>query len=371
MRIRIPLFIAACLVAPPAGAEIDLETREIRLKAEIIADDLHHPWGMAQLPDGSFLVTERRGRLIHLRAGERVEIGNLPDIAAFGQGGLLDLALDPEFAENRRLFFTWSEAGAGGTSTALSAAILPAGSNRLEEVTTLFSMQPKTRSGHHYGSRIVISPDGKLFMTMGDRGDRDRAQDFNDHAGSVIRLNLDGSIPEDNPFLGKPGAMPELWSKGHRNPQGADWNPFRNELWTVEHGAQGGDEINRPQPGLNYGWPVISYGRHYSGAKIGVGTEAPGFEQPLYYWDPSIAPSDMAFYDHDLIAPWKGDLLVGALKYQMLVRLVLENGNIVAEERIASGRFGRIRDVDIFADGAVYLLTDEPDGQLIRLSPAE
>ena len=367
--IRMSTVILFFLAGSAAAAAQIFETAEIDIRVEAVETGLVHPWGMTQLPDGSILVTERRGRLWRLVDGELREIANLPGIAAVGQGGLLDIAADEDFDANRKIYFTWSQPGSGGYGTALSSATLSADFSRLENVSELFSMEKKTGAGRHFGSRIVLAPDDMLFITTGDRGDGPRAQDFSDHAGAVIRLRRDGSVPSDNPFAQDPDAQPELWSKGHRNPQGADW--IDGELWTVEHGAQGGDEINVPKAGRNYGWPRISYGRHYSGAKIGVGTEAEGLEQPVYFWDPSIAPSGMAVYDSDLISPWRGDVLVGALKYQMLVRLDREDGRIVGEERLLGQEFGRIRDVDVFADGAVYLLTDEANGQLLRITPAE
>lgn len=354
--------------AIPANAADIYNTEEAKITVETITSGLNHPWGMTELPDGAILVTERDGRLLRIANGEKTEISGVPNVAAVGQGGLLDIAADEKFAENRKLYFTWSEPGDGGYSTALSTATLSTDNQNLENVTRIFAMEKKTSAGQHFGSRIVLAPDGKLFMTMGDRGNAPRAQDSFDHAGSVVRLNRDGSIPKDNPFADGKEGLAELWSTGHRNPQGADWHEPSGTLWIVEHGARGGDEINQPKQGLNYGWPEISYGRHYSGAKIGQGAQAPGFEQPEWYWDPSIAPSGLAFYDADEIPGWKGDLLVGALKFQMLVRLDFEDGRIVGEERLLQGKYGRIRDVRVFSDGAVYLLTDDDDGKLLRIS---
>jgi glucose/arabinose dehydrogenase len=246
------------------------------------------------------------------------------------------------------------------------------GQARLEGVQTIFSMNRKTRAGQHFGSRLVFRPDGTLFVTTGDRGDGDRAQDFTDHAGAVLRIRPDGGIPADNPFAGRADALGEIWSKGHRNVQGAALDRRSGALWTVEHGARGGDELNRPEAGRNYGWPVISYGRHYSGFKIGVGTEAPGYEQPVWYWDPSIAPSGLAIYDGDMFPEWRGDFLVGALKYRLLSRLERDGGSGIArEERLFEGRFGRIRDVNVAPDGSIWLLTDEDDGAIVRISRAE
>lgn len=364
---RIVAAVSLVAFVPAAQAAEVHNTREAQIRVETVADGLEHPWGMARLPDGSFLVTERDGRLWRIDGGGKQEVQGAPKVAAVGQGGLLDIEADEDFATNRKVYITWSEPGEGGAGTALSTATLSADNSRLENLTRIFAMKKKTGAGQHFGSRVVLAPDGKLFMTMGDRGAADRAQDPFDHAGKIVRLNRDGSIPADNPFADGKQAFPEIWSIGHRNPQGATFHD--GALWTVEHGARGGDEINRPQAGVNHGWPVISYGRHYSGGKIGVGTEAPGYEQPLWYWDPSIAPSGQAFYEGELFPQWQGDLFVGALKDQMLVRLDVENGKIVDEERMLQGEYGRIRDVAVF-DGAIYLLTDEGDGKLLRIVPA-
>ncbi|MEZ5870734.1 MAG: PQQ-dependent sugar dehydrogenase [Nitratireductor sp.] len=375
MRTPCHAFFAAVLavfVAPHASAE-SFKTEKAEIEVTTIATGLDHPWGMAMLPDGSLLVTERAGRMLHVEnAGKDsvvTALSGVPQVAARGQGGLLDIVVDEDFANSRRLWFTWSERGQGGFSTALSTATLSADNSALENVEKIFVMARKTTTGHHFGSRIVLAPDGKLFMTMGERGEAMRAQDFFDHAGSVIRLNRDGSVPADNPFADGGKGLPEIWSKGHRNPQGAAWSNSENRLWTVEHGAKGGDEINRPEPGRNYGWPVISYGVNYDGSTVGIGSEAPGYEQPVHYWDPSIAPSGMAFYDGNLFPQWRGNLFVGALKYQMLVRLEVDKGKVLAQEPMLQGEFGRIRDVRSFADGAIWMLTDEDDGKLLRITP--
>ncbi len=371
--------VVALLIAPalmniaghfPAMAQT-FATSHGPVQVETLAEGIDHPWGAAQLPDGTFLVTERRGRLLHVANGKQTALAGVPQVAATGQGGLLDIAADEDFAQTRRVWFTYSEPGDGGQGTALATATVSADHTRLEGVEVLFSMNKKTRTGHHFGSRVVLAPDGKLFVTTGDRGDGNRSQDFFDHAGAVIRLNRDGTIPADNPFADGKQALPELWSKGHRNVQGAGWDVERNRLWTVEHGARGGDEVNVPQAGRNYGWPVITYGVNYNGASIGVGTEKQGLEQPLHFWDPSIAPSGLDVYTGDLFPQWKGDLLVGALKFQLLVRLDVEGDAIVGEERLLEGEFGRIRDVGMLADGAIYLLTDESEGKLLRIAPAK
>ena len=304
------------------------------IRVDTLVEGLRHPWGFDFLPDGSMVVTERQGRLnwVAAESYDVARIDGLPPIADGGQGGLMDVAVDPDFAANQTLYLTFSEAGSGGVGTSAVRARLvglESGAPQLQDVEVIFRMAPKSRGGRHFGSRVVIAPDGTLFITLGDRGDPDRSQDPGDHAGSVIRINKDGSVPDDNPYLGQAGYLPELWSIGHRNIQGADIDPDTGLLWTVEHGARGGDEINQPQPGLNYGWPIISYGRQYSGGKIGIGSSAEGYEQPNFYWDPSIAPSGLAVYDGDLFPEWRGDLLVGALKFQLLSRLEREADTMV------------------------------------------
>lgn len=366
MRILLAAASLIVLVLPIEAAQ-RFETELLPVEAEPVAE-FSHPWGMTMLPSGDFLVTERDGRLWRLSAGgAKTEIDGLPDVAARGQGGLLDVAADPQFAENNRIFFTFSEPGRGGSGTALASATLDG--DRLDQLRILFSMNRKTRQSRHYGSRIVFAPNDTLFVTTGDRGDRPRAQDPFDHAGSIIRLNRDGSVPQDNPFSDGQRGAPEIWSIGHRNAQGAAAHPETGELFTVEHGARGGDEINTPKAGRNYGWPVISYGRHYSGAEIGEGTARPGMEQPLHYWDPSIAPSGMAFGTGERFPEWNGHLFVGALVDRKLVRLTFDDGKPVPAEILFEGEFGRIRDVDFFADGNLYLLTDEDPGALIRVTP--
>ncbi|MAS08421.1 MAG: hypothetical protein CL534_27525 [Ahrensia sp.] len=368
------LSALALAIALPALADTVTETTEhADISANVVTDGLSHPWGMDILPDGALIVTEREGALRIVRDGAVSDpIAGLPDIAVVGQGGLLDVALAPDFADTGEIYLTFSDPGEGGQGTALARAVLEGwqdGAAELESLETLFSMEKKTGTGHHFGSRIVFAGDGTVFITTGDRGDSDRAQDFTDTAGAVLRLNRDGSIPADNPFASGEDAAPEIWSKGHRNVQGAALDPETGALWTVEHGARGGDEINRPEAGKNYGWAVISYGRHYSGRKIGVGAEAPGYEQPEYYWDPSIAPSGLAVYSGEMFPEWQGDLLVGALKFQLLVRLDRnEAGEIVDEERMLDGEFGRIRDVTVAPDGSIFLLTDEDPGAIIHVT---
>ncbi|MEL6920397.1 MAG: PQQ-dependent sugar dehydrogenase [Pseudomonadota bacterium] len=347
----------------------------LSLNISAVVDGLQHPWGVDTLPNGELLVTEREGTMRVIFDGAASNpVGGLPQIAVGGQGGLLDVAVDPDFGITRRIFFSFSEAGDGGFGTAVATGLLAdweTGAPRLTEVETIFTMNRKSRGGRHFGSRIAFAPDGTLFITTGDRGDAPRSQDFSDHAGAVIRINKDGTVPGDNPFIGQSGVAPELYSKGHRNIQGADIDPQTGLLWTVEHGARGGDEINQPQPGLNYGWPVISYGRHYSGLRIGEGTEKPGLEQPKHYWDPSIAPSGLAVYDGDMFPEWRGDLLVGALRDQLMTRLERDaSGNVVAEEQMFQGEFGRIRDIEVADDGSLFIAIDNNPGQILHVTRA-
>ncbi len=367
--------VAMALKNSPQAHAASISTDLVTVKSEAVVTGLDHPWGLDFLPDGSTLVTERAGRLFLLEPdGTLRKVAGLPKIAVGGQGGLLDVAVSPDFETDAMIYFSFSQSGKRGAGTAVARArfVSADGKPGLERVETIFSMERKTNAGQHFGSRLVFHPDGTLFVTTGDRGDRDRAQDFFDHAGAVIRINPGGSVPADNPFSDGKSALPEIWSKGHRNPQGAIYDPVTKSLWTVEHGARGGDELNRPQAGKNYGWPVISYGRHYSGFKIGAGTEAPGYEQPIWYWDPSIAPSGLAVYDGDMFPEWYGDFLVGALKFRLLVRLDREGQDkIIGEERMFERQFGRIRDVNIAPDGSIWLLTDEKDGAIIRLSRAK
>jgi len=383
MRKTIGRSLAALLIASAlfpvdfsgkAQAQVTThQTEKATIRVERIATGLEHPWAMTMLPDGKILVTERPGRLLLVdpaNGGRKTEVPGLPSIWASGQGGLLDIAADPDFAENRRVFFTFSDPAPGrGAGTAIASATFEASpSPRLTNVKILFSMANKTSGGRHFGSRIVFAPDGTVFITTGDRGDRPRAQDPFDAAGKIIRINKDGSIPADNPFADGKQALPQVWSIGHRNPQGATLNNDTGELWTLSHGARGGDEINIPEKGKNYGWPNVSFGVHYSGGKIGEGTSGPGYEQPIFYWDPSIAPSGFDFYDGDLIPQWKGNLFAGALKDQLLSRLEVDGDKITHEEQILEGNYGRIRDVKSFPDGALWLLTDDSEGELLRLT---
>jgi aldose sugar dehydrogenase len=359
--LRISLAFAAMLTATQAAQAASVET---------IADGLEHPWGLAFLPDGSMLVTERPGRMRIVSDGKLSEpLANVPAVAARGQGGLLDVALHPNFTDNRRVYFSFSEPrGLGSNGTSLARARLSDDGLALENVEVIFQQQPAIRSTAHFGGRIAFAPDGNLFLTLGDRySQRDSAQDLSTHIGKTVRLTDDGKAAAGNPFVSQSGALPEIWSYGHRNPQGATIEPSTGAYWTVEHGARGGDEINRPVAGKNYGWPVITYGRDYSGAKIGEGTEKAGMEQPLHYWDPSIAPSGLTFYSGTKHKDWAGDLFTGALAGSKLVRLDIKGGKVVDEEPMLEDLGERIRDVREAPDGELYLLTDSPDGRVLKL----
>ncbi|WP_417425479.1 PQQ-dependent sugar dehydrogenase [Hoeflea sp.] len=365
------LSLAAMLTGTTVGHARDtVPTKNVLVDVDMLASGLDHPWGIEVLPDGGILVTERSGALRMLRDGRlSAPISGVPEVATQGQGGLLDIALSNDFAGSRVLFLSYSIRGDGGFGTAIARATLSADGASLSDVREIFRMNQFTDVGRHFGSRIAVARDGNLFFTIGDRGEDERAQDMDDHAGAVLRITPDGGVPADNPFA-KGGGAAELWSKGHRNPQGLDIDPETGVLYVAEHGARGGDEINLPKPGLNFGWPVISYGRHYSGAEIGVGTVAEGYEQPVHYWDPSIAPGGMAVYRGAMFPEWDGDLLIGALKFQMLVRLDLddETGEVLSEERLFKGDYGRIRDVRVAPDGAVLMVTDEDNGAILRIS---
>jgi len=336
-----------------------------------IARGLEHPWALALLPDGGMLVTERPGQLRHIDADGKVSapLAGVPEVFARGQGGLLDVALSPDFARDRLVYLSFSEPGEGGAGTAVARGRL--GERGLEDTQVVWRQQPKVEGANHWGSRLVFAQDGTLYVTLGDRfAHRQQAQNLEAGLGKVVRLNPDGSAPRDNPFA-QGGGRPDIWSYGHRNIQAAALHPETGQLWTVEHGARGGDELNHPQRGRNYGWPVITYGVDYSGARIGEGTAKAGMEQPVYYWDPVIAPSGAAFYTGTAFPAWHGNLLVGSLNPGGLVRLVLRDGRVAAEERYRGRELSaRIRDVAQGADGSVYLLTDSSDGRVLRLTPA-
>ena len=375
------IVVVACLVS---GASVLAEGQaeaprsptptpvKAAVRVETVARGLEHPWALAFLPDGRLLVTERPGRLRIVERDGRASqpLAGVPQVLARGQGGLLDVALDPRFADNRLVYLSYAEPGEGGTAgTAVARGRL--GEGRLEDVRVIYRQQPKVAGSNHFGSRLVFARDGTLFVTQGDRYDyRDGAQDLSVGFGKIVRINPDGSVPRDNPFVGRAGAQPEFWSYGHRNVQGAALHPQTGQLWTAEHGARGGDELNRPEAGNNYGWPVITYGVDYSGVKIGEGTAKPGMEQPLYYWDPVIAPSGMTFYTGDAFPDWKGSVFIGSLRPGLLVRLTLADGRVAREERYLADLRERIRDVRQGPDELLYLLTDSRDGRILRVIPA-
>lgn len=361
LRLKLMTIAVALLTVLSLGAAAAPQT-------EILAQNLENPWSMDWLSNDTVLITERPGRLIKrdLSTGNQQVVTGLPPILAKGQGGLFDVRIQRIDGVPWIYLSLAGPDSRGRIGTEVWRARLE--NDRLVQLEPLFVMSNKTDSGRHFGGRLVLT-ERHLFLTLGDRGDRPRSQALDDHAGSVIRLNLDGSIPEDNPFVDTPGALPEIFSLGHRNPQGAARHPETGALYIHEHGPQGGDEINRVEAGLNYGWPIITYGRNYGlGTRIGEGTEKAGLEQPLLYWDPSIAPSGMAFYTGNAIPEWQGSLFVGALKAQMLVRLELDEGTPKQRERLYRGEFGRIRDIRQGPDGALYLLTDSGRGLLIRIT---
>jgi glucose/arabinose dehydrogenase len=354
-----------------AAAPVEQSSEKARFRIVTVAEGLERPWSVAFLPDATMLVTEKAGRLRRVASDGRLSepIANLPTVSSRGQAGLLDVVPSPAFARDRTIFFSFSEPTRAGGRTAVARAVLD--KDALGDVRIIFRQAQDPPGGNHWGSRLVFARDGNLFVTLGDRfNHRDRAQDLDNHFGKIVRIGPEGSIPADNPFARKAGALPEIWSFGHRNLQGAALNPATGQLWTSEHGAQGGDEINIPQAGGNYGWPVITHGVDYSGAKIGIGSEKEGMEQPVLHWTPSIAPSGLAFYDGDRFPAWRGNLFSGSLKNQMLVRIELQGNRAVHQERLLQTLRERIRDVRQGPDGLVYLLTDNPEGRLLRLEPA-
>lgn len=365
------LACGAILATGSALAGDRVPSQKVELDVETVANGLENPWSVEVLPDGAYIVSERPGRMRIVRDGKISEpLQGLPDLFVGGQGGLLDIALPPDFATSRKLFFTASVKGKGGQGTALFQAILDQNDAALSSVRQLFAMNRFTDTTQHFGSRIALSKDGSLFFGIGDRGEMDRAQDSKDHAGSILHIDADGT-PADGNVLARQGALPEIWSIGHRNPQGITIDPADGTLYTVEHGARGGDEINAPKAGENYGWPVISYGKHYSGGEIGVGQVADGYQQPVYYWDPSIAPGAIDVYRGAMFPEWNGSFLVAALKYQLLARMERDDsGAVVSEERLLGSDYGRIRDVKVAPDGSVLLVTDEENGALLRITRA-
>jgi glucose/arabinose dehydrogenase len=394
---RIPAAVLALLLlagaahgedykdGPPAAGQVPAFPGQTRAPAPAahsayrivpVAQGLNHPWSLTWLPDGRMLVTERPGRLRIVAADGTLSppVSGVPAVAADNTGGLLDVVLDPRFRANRLIYLTYLEPRDGGTnaiSVARGRLVEHAGAPSLKDVSVILRTGPSTTGGDNVGSRLAFGRDGRLYITLGDRMVlRDQAQSLASDLGKVARIDPDGAIPADNPFARVAGARPEIFSYGHRNPEGLAFNPATGALWELEHGAKGGDELNVIHPGLNYGWPVITYGIDYSGAKIGIGTQKAGMRQPVYYWDPSIAPSGLAFYTGDLFPAWKGDLFVGALKAQRLVRLSLDGEHVVSEEVLLSELHERIRDVRQGPDGALYVLTDNDAGRILKLVPA-
>ena len=358
------LGFAAAAAAQSYGSE------EHAFRAVKVVEGLEQPWSVSFLPDGRMLVTEKAGRLRLVVNGKLVPapVAGMPQVTVHGQGGFFDAVPHPDFSRNSLLYLSYAARGDDGVGTELARGKLVEG--RLENVQVLFRQSPKGTRGQHFGGRIVFDRAGHVYLTLGDRGEMPRAQRPDDHAGSVIRLHDDGRVPADNPFVGKAGWKPEKFTLGNRNMQGAALHPQTGMLWTHEHGPQGGDEVNVIRAGVNYGWPVITYGVNYGvGTKIGEGARKDGMAQPLYYWVPSIAPSGMAFYTGDRFPKWKGDLFVGSLKFQLLVRLRLDGEKVVKEERLLQGSLGRIRDVRMGPDGLLYLVTDESPGVVARLEP--
>ncbi|WP_054144467.1 PQQ-dependent sugar dehydrogenase [Bosea sp. AAP35] len=368
--IGVVVFAALLAGQTPAQAQQTFKSSAGDLTVETVASGLENPWGLAFLPDGRMLVTERPGRLRLVGTDGKLSpaLSGVPNVAARGQGGLLDVVLDPGFAQNRMIYLSFAEARAGGSGTSVARARLNERGTALEGAKVIFQQMPTVNSSMHFGSRLVFDRSGALFVTVGDRyGQRDQAQNPDNHIGKVMRISPEGGAAADNP---KPaGWQPEIWSIGHRNVQGAALHPESGQLWIADHGARGGDEINTPKAGRNYGWPVISFGIDYSGAKLGEGTAKTGMEQPLFYWDPSIAPSGAAFYTGPVWPAWKNSLFVGALAGQMLVRLSTQGEAVTGQERLLAGLGERIRDVRQGPDGFIYLLSDD-GGKVLRVRPA-
>jgi len=358
---------ALALVSGTCLAEdrvIDTETGKI--KVETLANGLNHPWGMAFLPDGRILVTERVGQLRIVAEDGTLSgpLAGVPKVFAQGQGGLLDVALDPKFRENKLIYISYAEPGKDGAGTAVARGHLTDAG--LEGVQVIFRQTPKVSGGNHFGGRLVFTSKGRLFITLGERFQFEPAQDLTNHLGKIVRINPDGSVPEDNPFIGQKDAQPEIWSYGHRNPQGVAIQPVTGKLWESEFGPLGGDELNIIMPGADYGWPIVSWGKHYDGKDIPDPPTHPEFVDAIRHWTPVISPSGITFYTADSIPAWKGDLLIASLSAQAIVRLSLDGETVTGEERIPMG--ARIRDVAQGPDGAVYALTDEDNGAVLRLT---
>ena len=350
---------------------------DVALSHSVVASGLTHPWGLALMPDGRWLVTEKPGRLRIITAQGQVgePVQGLPRVDARGQGGLLDVITSPGFGQDRLIYWSYAEPRDGGNATSVARGRLSNDGARVEDVQVIFRALPVYDGDKHFGSSLAFASDGKLFITLGERSDRPmraQAQDLGSHMGKTIRINADGSVPQDNPFVGREGALPEIWSLGHRNVQGIAVQPGTGAVWTIEHGTRGGDEVNLDKPGLNYGWPDAAYGVEYAGGQItGGNTQAQGTEQPVYYWDPVIAPGGATFYQGAMFPGWNGDLLVAGLKEKHIARLVIENNRVVGEERLLTDLGERVRDVAVGPDGAVWAITDEADVKLVRLAVAQ
>jgi len=370
-RLVLPVLASLGLAASSTVFAAEQPAEKPNYKLVTVAEGLEFPWSLAFLPDGRMLVTERPGRLRIVTADGQLSppVTGVPAVFAERQGGLLDVVLDPKFASNARVYLSYAEAdsaGLAGTAVARGKLV----GNALTEVEVIYRQTPKSEGGLHFGSRLVFAPDGKLFITQGDRYlMKDMAQTLDNDFGKVVRINPDGSIPTDNPFVRTAGARPEIWSYGHRNMQGAAIHPQTGKLWTHEHGAMGGDEINLDEAGKNYGWPVITWGVNYDGKPIGIGTTQEGMEQPLLYWKPSIAPSGMAFYTGDKFAAWRGNLFVGSMKFAYLNRIELDGTTVKAEHKLLTEVNERIRSVRQGPDGYLYVTTDTPKGRVLRLEP--
>jgi len=370
-------LIAGAVAAVPTAASaapLTYPSSAGNLMVETMATGIANPWALAFLPDGRLVVTERAGRMRIVGKDGKLSspLAGVPQVAARGQGGLHDVVLDRGYAQNSTIYFCFAEPASGGGRTALARAKLVDGETpRLDDVKVTFHQDGPLSSGNHFGCRIAQAPDGNLFLTMGDHFSfRNEAQNLANHLGKIVRIRPDGSVPSDNPFVNRPGAKPEIWSYGHRNSQGAAIHPQTGKLWEHEHGPRGGDEINIPEAGKNYGWPVIGYGIDYDGTKIHASTQKAGMEQPIKYWVPSIAPSGMAFYTGELFPAWRGSLFVGALAGQILVRLELKGDTVGSEERLLRTLNERIRDVRMGPDGALWLATDNAAGRILRVAPA-
>ncbi len=364
-------FVISCLIAV-IFQSTSAQAQRIQAESEVhlVARGLDSPWGISFMPDGNMLVTERVGHLrIVSPSGQISEpLSGVPKVFAMQQGGLLDVELDPDFSNNKLVYIAYAEPEGAKAGTAVARAKLVDGA--LNDLQVIFRQHPKTVGAQHFGSRLVFAPDGNLFITLGDRAKHiEEAQNLSNHLGKLIRIRPDGSIPDDNPFVTNKNAKPEIWSYGHRHIQGAAINPKTGELWLHEHGPRGGDEINIPKPGKNYGWPKASYGVHYSMAPIKDEHAEQGFEEPIYYWTPSIAPSGMIFYNGSLFPGWRGNIFVGALAGRHIARLVVDGNKIAGEEQLLSNTL-RFRDVEQGPDGAIYLLTDEEqDGKILKIVP--